>query len=891
MASHPLPVKSQRSTADYSLSCAECRRLKLKCSRQQWPCETCVKRGIAHLCPDGVQRKEKGTNQSASTKASSNTSNIASTSYTVSNPFTGEQALHNRLENLERKIDQLILASSGSSSVDRPDLHSNGSLHHLASIATNEYSPNDDQDEEARQQHGTLTMHPDGRAHYIGSNAQSMYLAQDKPNDRRVSFRDVLVSRPGSPTPVDLEAAVHPSSSRSRVDSQFGASPEGNTPSTIESQPTQFVWATPGFRSPHSSTAIWNQLKPVLPTRDTALRMVNVYYATVTFMFHPITRADFDSTIWTVFYPPDTPTSEAYAPPANFHPHKMALLYSVLSVGVLMDVRRPQRDPVGRALYSCAWNALAMSNFTEATSLESILALMHIMMYLTWRRGGKYAESAYPLLGTMMRMAISTGLHRDPSLFGLDVAQQEKRRRVFWDIQCSDVFRAFAFCRPPALCDRHVDTKLPMEWQLNDTEEGKNTIPLSPTRREGLFHHFKCEQIKIINQMLDECLCIRPTYQLTMRFDENLQSLYKKMHAWMMPALVSFESQSINAEDDLEKTYSDIAARDEMILEMQRHTTLLNHHQALLLLHRSWFSRALHARDQHTINFPNLTLAQIQEQNPLFASITTVNESASIMITILISVWCKYPALVIRWAFFWNAIFSAAVCRGLYVLKCRRYKTEEIGKAFSDLQQAVELFSKAVIGWAPLEAPLAILQRLLKRAQMVMNGEDEKVKGGAISPNDLGETQEEDIELIGDERHAAVKDGKRSLPDSAQKAKKRQKKDVNTLQLHPQTAKVESLLSPTAYQDKDIPQNDNLLALLPSFDFSSQQQMDDPFAFAQLQSSSTAMNPAMLPPLFGNAPSTDPFSGSASASQLIQMLSNGLSWDDVSSWNDLIVDL
>ncbi|CAO1638281.1 unnamed protein product [Parajaminaea phylloscopi] len=38
-------------------SCAECRRLKLKCSRQ-WPCTNCVKRNCSALCPTSTLKKE-----------------------------------------------------------------------------------------------------------------------------------------------------------------------------------------------------------------------------------------------------------------------------------------------------------------------------------------------------------------------------------------------------------------------------------------------------------------------------------------------------------------------------------------------------------------------------------------------------------------------------------------------------------------------------------------------------------------------------------------------------------------------------------------------------------------------------------------------------------------
>jgi len=42
-----------------ALSCAECRRLKLKCSRV-FPCTNCVKKGCAAICPQGSLTTGKG---------------------------------------------------------------------------------------------------------------------------------------------------------------------------------------------------------------------------------------------------------------------------------------------------------------------------------------------------------------------------------------------------------------------------------------------------------------------------------------------------------------------------------------------------------------------------------------------------------------------------------------------------------------------------------------------------------------------------------------------------------------------------------------------------------------------------------------------------------------
>ncbi|GJJ14423.1 hypothetical protein Clacol_008687 [Clathrus columnatus] len=49
----PLPgsTGSNSVSSQKVLSCAECRRSKLRCDRI-FPCETCRKRGLEHLCPN-----------------------------------------------------------------------------------------------------------------------------------------------------------------------------------------------------------------------------------------------------------------------------------------------------------------------------------------------------------------------------------------------------------------------------------------------------------------------------------------------------------------------------------------------------------------------------------------------------------------------------------------------------------------------------------------------------------------------------------------------------------------------------------------------------------------------------------------------------------------------
>ncbi|KAI5987122.1 hypothetical protein EDD15DRAFT_1512307 [Pisolithus albus] len=50
-SSYAREIEQKRNSGQ--ISCAECRRLKIKCDKQI-PCQSCQRRGCAALCPNGV---------------------------------------------------------------------------------------------------------------------------------------------------------------------------------------------------------------------------------------------------------------------------------------------------------------------------------------------------------------------------------------------------------------------------------------------------------------------------------------------------------------------------------------------------------------------------------------------------------------------------------------------------------------------------------------------------------------------------------------------------------------------------------------------------------------------------------------------------------------------
>ncbi|MCO5552892.1 hypothetical protein L7F22_006411 [Adiantum nelumboides] len=763
-------TKPVRTTADHSLSCAECRRLKLKCNRQ-WPCETCVKRNIAHLCPDDTQKKEKkqaGSSRSADADGT---------------------AVWDKLGELERKIDLLVSAQLSShpqrlknDSISNLSMPSgNGLLHDLADLAadqryrsrprrpseSNSNSSNSKMTATSKSNaQGTLTMGPDGRALYHGPNAHSVYFARELEEEtQEKGLGKVGTAEKNKEASPELGQAI-PAGVTTRPGSPFNpvtspgaaALPLPLSASTPRSDglndSSALMWTTPGLRSPHSSAAIYAHLRQYLPTRDAAWRMFQVCDACVTFMWDPIPFHDSIDHIFGAVYQDKGPVEK---PP---HPHVLSLVFSTMALGILFDVRRQLNDPLGKQMYVCAWSALCMSNFTEGLGLDGMAALSRCIVYLTGRRGGKYAESAYPLHGTLMRLTISSGMHRDPAAWDVPVttymagrsreeakeAERERRRRLFWDLQCMDVLRSLSLHRPPSLLDRYVDTLFPAEWSLNNLSEQKH-------QSKGLFHAFKCIQTRIYDRMLDECLCTNnaTNYEATMKLDEEIKHLIRLVPPYMQPALDEVEP-SADPYSALEKAYTDKDARDNLILEMQRYTNLVNIHQGLILLHRTWFSRALQkdAEDSAVEQanqqpFPGTNDEEICDVGPFAHSVRTVLASSSETILLIRALWSRQPALTNRWFFYWNLCFSAAVCCALYVIRAPKSKAAQ--GALSDAiggQRHVEDQAGSDDDFASVR-----LQR-----QQQSDGRQKRV-----ALEDGGDEEEEDdgMELIGQERRPTKK--------------------------------------------------------------------------------------------------------------------------------------
>ncbi|KAH9810851.1 fungal-specific transcription factor domain-containing protein [Melampsora americana] len=404
----------------HRLSCAECRRLKLKCDRV-WPCGSCTKRGCARICPEGtLQAKVR----------SKDTSVLL--------------AKISELENLLHQKDQLLLAQESHQAqqlphrqVDQPTgtqfLNSTDFLPALPGIFSNGLSNvQDNALPSLIDVMGTLNLSGDGRARYLGSSASSAYLDEDCSDSESVS------STPGTSEDPDESSG-------------FGGPRPGSAL----------------FTRPPAQRFDINHLKSFLPDKSGAERLGDAYYNFVSHLYGLLNRSELTSLI-----------EEVYGDQGDgLCLTRLALLYATFALGVLFDPGVQALNPEARQWHEACETCLMSTDFLTNPTLSAIQSLHMMGIYLLNTRIDA-AETFWPILGIAMRLCQSMGLHRDGSNWGLESSELDQRRRTFHEILSLDRLQSLVLGRPYAISEKHYDTHVPEPEEILNDEQG-NVSPLS----------------------------------------------------------------------------------------------------------------------------------------------------------------------------------------------------------------------------------------------------------------------------------------------------------------------------------------------------------------------------------------------------------------------------
>ncbi|KAF9450696.1 hypothetical protein P691DRAFT_664764 [Macrolepiota fuliginosa MF-IS2] len=416
------------------LSCAECRRLKLKCDKKV-PCSSCVRRGCESICPCGILSAGQGTRFI-----------LADT-----------EQLHRKISEMSNRIRQLedALAILQATVSDRPhpllkdDLLKVKFGSEALSPKISEYGDEEEDTRATIDALGTLTLGESGESRYFGRSAGSE--ASEAPG--------------GSPLNEEAE------------DLRFPLSPD------LENLSNLF----PFTRVNMPNTTSLSILESHFPHKERATSLFESYCNHASYFYRPIKREELFTIILPSMYDATnhpSPYNEASPPPDcdtqgqplvdHKRPHDLATVFFVLALGALFDLNLPPYNTEAEHFYDLGRAALSLQAAYESPSINTVQA-MGLMATYHSSAGRKYSrDSAWCIMSFAAKLAQSIGLHRDSARWRMDAITVQKRRNIFWETFAGDVSHSLALGRPPAIHLSYVDCEFPLDEEATLDSAGSS---------------------------------------------------------------------------------------------------------------------------------------------------------------------------------------------------------------------------------------------------------------------------------------------------------------------------------------------------------------------------------------------------------------------------------
>ncbi|KAF9443665.1 hypothetical protein P691DRAFT_737567 [Macrolepiota fuliginosa MF-IS2] len=385
-----------------ALSCAECRRLKLKCSRV-FPCSNCVKKGCSAICPEGSLTTGKGNR------------------FVLANT----EILHEKINQLANRVRQLedALLESHHRSSDQPHPLLSDDLLQIKRPLERERMDEATVKEEKTEQNdeidamGSLSISQGGRSTFFGTTANSWYLLQNE------------------------EASDDEDDSQSAQEAVI---------------PTDLSWLTSAFPlntiGVKTAIDVRSTIMGYLPNASSARKLCELYYRHAAWMYTPITELDFYETVFRPMY------DQSAAPPEPLSAHNLAVLFMVLALGSLLDLEAPPLSPQSMQFYQLGRASLTLESVLEEQSIPGIQALLLMCHFMFLSEMG---SPRWVTMGIVVKMAHSIGLHRDSGKWNVNAEETHKRRELFYELLTYDSWQSLTYGRPPSLSSAHIDTRFP----------------------------------------------------------------------------------------------------------------------------------------------------------------------------------------------------------------------------------------------------------------------------------------------------------------------------------------------------------------------------------------------------------------------------------------------
>ncbi|KAJ4490302.1 fungal-specific transcription factor domain-containing protein [Lentinula aciculospora] len=804
------------------LSCAECRRLKLRCDKKL------AAAASPYVVPCGILEAGVGTRfiLASTNQLHSKISLMSSRIRALEDALAIFQASvsserHPLLE------DELLKIKFGSEVKDSEENEMFGSQEEVSSGAT---SINRSVDTTTLDAFGTLTLGEEGEMKYFGRSAgsETLILAGEKYVDSDEEEPDPRHSQSRSDLRSSSEATSFAPTSTAPSHMRFFNEDADAVPPEVYALALDYNQGVQ-MQSPPT----FSDLLKHLPPRLRAAVLAQAYIDHASLFFRAIKKDELFDTVLPLLY--SSSTSPSFVSSSSVpimtrdsddsqtsmstdsegsnsrnlpSPHLLSVIFFVFALGSFFDLSVSIETYVsesqmwfdlGRQALTCSRGTFVQpKNFngndihlqkrrlpytsagTNPTSTfvappstaEDTIRALGLMATYCSLSGKKHArDSAWCGMSLAAKVAQGSGMHRDPARWHMDPVTVQRRRALWWEVCTSDISHSVALGRPPSIHLSFVDCEFPTDEEATLSDTGEEVM--------GFWRMKYTFARESFTPVISTTLSAKsPTYTTIMDLDRKIRELS------LPPGFKPYVSLYEDGPDIYHNSH--LSLRD---FYASQHRTV-----TMLYLHRSFFAHAM-------LTHPSNPL-----MSPFALSFLAAYRAASVIIKAAVHFYDRCPAVVPRVWFLTYHVFSAAMTVGTVV---KRSPNSSISKsALNDLGQALSLFEKCASSSPRNRIAYALLRRLKEKADRAYTGYLAKFKDCAspsisakttpanvtsLSSTSLRETENAQEELnpslfsrtpVGaDDNELAIWGGKTSLLDGLGKKRVRGKGASNTINL------------------------------------------------------------------------------------------------------------
>ncbi|KAF9469100.1 fungal-specific transcription factor domain-containing protein [Collybia nuda] len=459
------------------ISCAECRRLKLKCDKKL-PCSSCTRRGCPSICPNGSLSTGQGTRFVLADTAQ----------------------LHAKIGEMGQRIrqleDALAIFQSGVSSETHPLLRDE-----LLSIKFGPDKGHALEREESSQEPlvnsidalGTLTIGDRGEVKYFGRSAGSETL--------------FLAGAELDMTSVESDESPQLSLEIARLSNAFPFGAEGNVDRAMD------------------------LLFSHLPSQPRAWSLCETYMEHAAWVFRPLKRDEIVNDVLSPIYKAQKERKvSGSACSFNISSHKLAVLFLVFALGALVDLTLEPYNTESETFYHLSRACLSLRSVFDSPEITTVQAVVLMAAY-HGMGGKKYTmDSSWALISLGAKLAQSIGLHRDSARFNMDPQTVQRRRGLFWELFSAELFHSLAIGRPPSIRLSYIDCEFPIDDEATLDKDGRTRVG---------YYRWKYEFTKEIFSTVTELTLTAepPRYQTVLELDRKVRekTLPSHLNVFMSP--------------------------------------------------------------------------------------------------------------------------------------------------------------------------------------------------------------------------------------------------------------------------------------------------------------------------------------------------------------------